>query len=172
MGVILALGSCGGDSGDSASQAEAGREGLPSDDAALNQALLAKLPQYPHADVYRSSVNAYYPGDGAGAAPLGHITNVDYTVPKSTDQLRLVEFYWSRLQPEWKCKEERTGAKRLPSAPPGTPESQKPGRPLPGKTLMLLQCKRGSATVSVNPDNLGATPPRYELAVDHDKRTE
>jgi hypothetical protein len=114
-------------------------------DAAANDAILSQLPTYPHAQIYDKSVNAYQSEYVGGAEPLGHTTNVNYQVPEGTDPVALVRFYSSRLEPEWRCRTAQ-------------------GEP-------LLHCGRGTATLGVNPDNLGATPPRYELVVDHNDRT-
>jgi hypothetical protein len=115
------------------------------DDAAANDAILSQLPTYPHAEIYDKSVNAYESEYVGGAEPLGHTTNVNYQVPEGTDPFALVRFYSSRLKPEWRCRRAQ-------------------GEP-------LLHCRRGTAILGVNPDNLGATPPRYELVVDHNDRT-
>jgi hypothetical protein len=117
------------------------------DDAAANDAILSQLPTFPDAQIYDKSVNAYESEYVGGAEPLGHTTNVNYQVPEGTDPVALIKFYSSRLEPEWRCRADT--------------EQDDP----------LLHCKRGTAILGVNPDNLAATPPRYELVVDHNDRT-
>ena len=162
LGLLLAtmaLSACGGSS--------------KTEDAVANHAIISALPKYPDAQVYDQHTSAYYEDDGGlfSQGPLGHTTNVNYEVTEGTDQVALVNFYASRLQPDWSCRTERLGAVRLPSGPPGSRSSQQRGKPLPEDAVLILHCKRGSAIVGVNPDNLGATPPRYELVVDHADRT-
>jgi hypothetical protein len=161
--LVLALAGCG--SGGGSDKAA---------DAAANDAILAKLPTYPGATVHDKSVNPYFPEDGGGAEPLGHTTNVSYEVPPGTDPVAVVKFYSPRLKPDWRCSEERDVPIRLPSGPPGSPASRKPGRRLPGQATVDLQCRQGSAILRVDTDNLvGTRGPRYgyELAVDHNDRT-
>ena len=142
--------------------------------SAANDAIVAKLPTYPGATVHDKSVNPYFPEDGGGAEPLGHVTNVNYQVPPGTDPVAVAKFYSSRLEPDWRCSVDREVPIRLPSGPPGSPASRKPGRRLPGQATIDLHCRRGNSILGVDTDNLvGTRGPRYgyELAVDHNDRT-
>src|SRR5688572_16355169 len=134
-----------------------GGESRKTDDASANEAILSELPSYPPAKVDDKTVNPYYPEDGAGAAPLGHTTNVNYEVPKGTGQVVLARFYSSRLMPEWRCRTERIPTYAVTPAAPGTSSNQTSSRPLPGQSLLLLHCSRGRAILSLNPDNLSST---------------
>ena len=157
--LALALAGCGGGGGSDKAA-----------DSAANDAILAKLPTYPGATSHDKSVNPYFPEDGGGAQPLGHTTNVDYEVPSGTDSVAVVKFYSSRLKPDWRCSEEREVPIRLPSGPPGSPASRKPGRRLPGQAVVNLHCRQGNATLGVDTDNLvGTTGPKhgYAVVVDH-----
>jgi hypothetical protein len=124
-----------------------GNESSKTGDAGANDAILSQLPTYPHAQIHDKSVNAYESEYVGGGEPLGHTTNVNYQVPDGTDPVALIKFYSSRLEPKWRC------------------------RPDTAQDDPLLHCKRGTAILGINPDNLGATPPRYELVIDHNDRT-
>jgi hypothetical protein len=129
------------------------------EDTAANDAILSELPRHPHAKVYDKSVNPYYHEGDDGA--FGHTTNVNYEVPEGTEPLAVVRFYLSRVEPDWGCRTDREVPIRLPS-----------GRRLPRQAIWLLHCRRGQAILGVNTDNIRAMPPRYELVVDHNDRTE
>jgi hypothetical protein len=129
------------------------------EDAAANDAIISELPTYPHAEVYDKSVNPYY--RAGGGRVFGHTTNVNYQVPEGTQPRAVVRFYLSRVQREWRCRTDREVPIRLPSV-----------RRLPGQAIWLLHCWRGQAILGVNTDNIRAMPPRYELVVDHNDRTE
>jgi hypothetical protein len=130
------------------------------EDAAANDAILSELPTYPHAELHDKSVNPYYRED-SGDHVLGHTTNVNYQVPEGTEPRAVVRFYRSRVEPDWHCRTERDVPIRVPS-----------GRRLPRQGIWLLDCRRGQAVLGVNTDNIRATPPQYELVVDHHDRTE
>jgi hypothetical protein len=130
------------------------------EDAAANDAILSELPTYPHAEVDDKSVNPYHREVGGGRV-LGHTTNLNYEVPEGTEPRAVVRFYLSRVEPDWRCRADREVPIRLPS-----------GRRSPRQAIWLLHCRRGQAILGVNTDNIRAMPPRYELAVDHNDRTE
>jgi hypothetical protein len=161
--LVVAFAGCGG--GDGSDKAA---------DSAANDAILAQLPTYPGAAVHKKKVYPYFPEDGGGAQPLGHSTNVDYEVPPGTDPVAVVKFYAPRLKPDWRCSVERDVPIRLPSGPPGSQASRKPGRRLPGQATVDLHCRQGNAILWVDTDNLvGTTGPKYGYAVvvDHNDRT-
>jgi hypothetical protein len=130
------------------------------EDAAANDAILSELPTYPRAEVYDKTVNAYY-REGGGGRVYGHTTNVNYEVPEGTEPQVVLRFYQSRVEPQWRCRTERDVPIRLSS-----------GRRLPRQAIWLLHCRRGQAILGINTDNIRAMPPRYELVVDHNDRTE
>lgn len=107
-----------------------------------NDEILRALPVFPEATIVTSRSSPYYSEDDPDE-PLGHTRGVVYRVPTGTTAASVVRFYRSRLSPTWDCSVETTG-------PP------------------VLLCTKGSALVSVNTDNIGSRPPRFEVGVNHE----
>jgi hypothetical protein len=109
-------------------------------DVKENERSLADLPVPPGARRLEVRSAPYY--EEEGGPPKGHTTTAVYEAPRGAGATEIVDFYAERLR-GWRCRREDVGA-------------------------LLLHCTRGSALVSVNTENMGARPPRFEVVVDHE----
>jgi hypothetical protein len=123
--VGAGVGGCGGDN----------------EEVKRNEEILAELPTFPGTSEFDKVSDPYQEADGADAETIGHTTTITYEVPPGTTAEEVVDFYASRLDPDWRCKRERVG-------------------------VLLLGCERGPEQVSVNTDNLHANPSRFDVVSD------
>ena len=82
--------------------------GLDSGAVEANEQVLAAAGVYPGAKEVGRNSETFSGEEAALPVPKGVVTTVAYAPPKDTDQLKVVNYYVSRLRPEWSPEVERS----------------------------------------------------------------
>lgn len=125
------------------------------EDEQQNLAILHELPRFPGARELEVSTVPYY-GDEEGPFDRaeGHTTTITWGAPSRTTQRELIRFYRSRLEEDWECDVERLEVI-------GNTDAQHP------PAYLELLCSSGTASLSVNPDNLATRKSSFDVVADH-----
>ena len=81
--------------------------GLDSGAVEENEQVLADSGAYPGSKEVGRNSETFSGEEAALPVPKGVVTTVAYAPPEGTDQLKIVNYYVSRLRPEWSAQVER-----------------------------------------------------------------
>ena len=82
--------------------------GLDSGAVDENEQVLADAGVYPGSKEIGRNSETFAGAEAAVPVPKGVVTTVAYAPPRATDQLEVVNYYVSRLRPEWSPEVERS----------------------------------------------------------------
>jgi hypothetical protein len=82
--------------------------GLDSGAVEENEQVLADAGAYPGSKEVGRNSETFSGEEAALPVPKGVVTTVAYAPPEGTDQLKIVNYYVSRLRPEWVAEVERS----------------------------------------------------------------
>ena len=82
--------------------------GLDSGAVDENEQVLADAGAYPGSNEVGRNSETFSGAEAAVPVPKGVVTTVAYAPPEGTDQLEIVNFYISRLRPDWSTQVERS----------------------------------------------------------------
>ena len=82
--------------------------GLDSGAVDKNEQVLADAGVYPESKEIGRNSETFSGAEAAVPVPKGVVTTVAYAPPEGTDQLEIVNFYISRLRPDWSTQVERS----------------------------------------------------------------